>query len=353
MKIGLMKADKLRKRAAGFILAGIFLAGLSGCHKKADTNTAFYYWKTTLQLDTVQQSLLKNVAGNRLYLRFFDVVWDEKEKQPMPNAVLNVKGPADHLQICPVVYITNKTMENTSPSGADSLAMKVDKLLKKLAGKNHITYRQVQIDCDWTTTTRAVYFSFLKSFKRYSQLPLEATIRLHQVKYLALTGVPPADKGLLMFYNMGKVSADPDARNSIYNKEDAEKYMTYLQHYPLPLDVALPLFSWSLQIRSGKVVQIYGKIGQRQLGDKSCFEQTKKPGVHRAIKSFYLEGIYIKTDDLFKLEEVNSELLNDAAKQAAEYLPKLEKRNIIYYELSTIASLSLREKDFQKISAHF
>lgn len=324
-----------------------------GCKKNNGAKTAFYYWKTSFQLDNRQSSLLKDAAENHLYLRFFDVVWNEQQKQVVPNAILNMNQTDKELQICPVIYITNKTFEHTSLKDADSLAMKVDKLLKKLAEKKHIGYQTVQIDCDWTVTTRAVYFSFLKSFKKYNKRPLEATIRLHQVKYLALTGVPPVDKGLLMFYNMGKVSPDLNAPNSIYNAADAEKYVAYLQHYPLPLDIALPLFSWSLQIRAGKVIQIYGKIGRKELQDKSNFELAEKPNVYRALKSFYLEGIYIKTDDFFKLESVNLELLDRAAKQAAEYLPRLEKRNIIYYELSAIDSEALRKEDFQKISAHF
>jgi len=54
--------------------------------------------------------------------------------------------------------------------------------------------------------------------------------------------VPPVDKGLLMFYNMGKISPDLNARNSIYNRADAEAYLESLPNYRLSLDVALPVF---------------------------------------------------------------------------------------------------------------
>jgi hypothetical protein len=331
----------------------LFLLSLSACTKKHETRTSFYYWKTSFQLNTHQKSLLKNTAGNRLYLRFFDVVWDEQQKQVLPHAILKMNQSGQGLQICPVVYITNKALEHTTAAQTDSLAIKIAQLLKKLAEKNNISYQAVQIDCDWTVSTKDSYFSFLKSFKKYSKKPLEATIRLHQVKYFDLTGVPPVDKGLLMFYNMGKVSADLNSRNSIYNAPDAEKYVVYLQHYPLPLAIALPLFSWSVHIRDGKVIQIYSKLRKKELGDTTNFRPAQQQNIYRAVKSFYLQGIYIKTNDLFKLEDINSDQLQDAAKQAAKYLPVLKNRNIIYYELSTIDSTSFQEKDFQEISAYF
>lgn len=326
----------------------------AGCkQRQTDAQTAFYYWKTTLELDSGQTALLKHAAEGRLYLRLFDVAWDAERGQALPNAIVSIRQPLKGLKICPVIYLTNKTFEKTKLADADSLAFRVNELLKRTAAKNQFNYQAIQIDCDWTAGTRERYFAFLKAFKKYSQQPLEATIRLHQIKYPDKTGIPPVDKGLLMFYNMGKISASLKAGNSIYNAEDAEKYLATLSRYPLPLDLALPIFSWAIHIREGRVIQLYGKIGRKQLEVTTDFEIGPGKNVYRAIHSFYLEGLYLQTGDLLKLEEINLKELNQAAKQVSGHMAPLKKRNIIYYELSTINLSSLSEKDFQEVSAHF
>ncbi len=78
-----------------------------------------------------------------------------------------------------------------------------------------IKCRALQIDCDWTTKTAPKYFYFLQQIREKldahedggtfaSLAMLSATIRLHQVKYPEKSGMPPVDKGVLMFYNMGE-----------------------------------------------------------------------------------------------------------------------------------------------------
>lgn len=340
-------------KVTGFGILGVWLVLFASCNKKSTAHTAFYSWKSSLELDTTQKTLLKNIADNHLYLRLFDVVWNEQLKMAVPEAVVSIRQSTKNLVICPVIYITNKTFEHTNISEADTLALKVNRLADKLAEKYHLNYSHVQIDCDWTSGTKDNYFAFLRSLKKYSHKQLEATIRLHQIKYPDRTGVPPADKGLLMFYNMGKLSADPDAPNSIYNAEDAQQYVGSLSRYPLKLDIALPLFSWSIQTRAGRIIQLYGKISKKQLSVTDNFEPLKNRNVYRARKSFYLEGIYVKTDDLFKLEEITAETLHQAARQASKYLAPLENRNIIYYEISSVNFSALHAKDIPQVSAHF
>ncbi|MBB6499259.1 hypothetical protein [Pedobacter cryoconitis] len=345
----------LRKTGfVGFIICCLVLSCVVGCKKKKSTaRTAFYYWKTTFTLDKTQSSLLKAAADNRLYLRFFDVAWNDTRKEVLPVGIITLKQNVREFRITPVIYITNKIFENLAVDQVTPLAQKVNQLVNDIAGQNHIPYQSIQIDCDWTIGTKNRYFAFLKAFKSLNKKSLEATIRLHQVKYADRTGVPPVDKGLLMFYNMGKISANLKQANSIYNAADAEKYVRYLPTYKLPLDIALPLFSWTIQIREGKVIQIYGKIGQKELADKTNFEQTAQPNIYKANKSFYLSGIYIRENDLLKLEILTQKQLNEAAGQVSRHLAHLEKRNIIYYELSTIAASALEAKDLEEVSAHF
>lgn len=348
-------------KTACFYILSILSLYLEGCQQKNTADTAFYYWKTTFFLDQQQKEFLRKTGNNHLFLRFFDVTWNEQLHEAIPNGVIDIHTPIHHLKVSPVVYITNQTFQNMDAKDSDSLAFKVNRLLNQIAVAQHINYTLVQIDCDWTMGTRKKYFSFLKAFKQFNGKQLQATIRLHQIKYPERTGVPPVDKGLLMFYNMGKISAGLNTPNSIYNQKDAAAYIGSLSNYRLPLDVALPAFSWAIQIRGAEVVQLYGKIGLADLAAVQNFEPIKKGTgkiaenvfVYKSRKSFYLKGIYIKKDDLFKLETMDAVSIDQAAAQVAKKLRPLENRNIIYYELSSISASSLYEKDIQKITAHF
>lgn len=324
----------------------------ASCKKPGAASTAFYYWKTSFSLNEKQADLLKQ-TGNNTYIRFFDVSWNDKQQRAYPNAVVQlIEIPAD-LNITPVIYITNKTFENITDTAVSTLAGHCNKLINDLAQEKKISYTKVQVDCDWSLSTRAKYFSFLIAFKKLNQKQLEATIRLHQVKFKDRTGVPPADRGVLMFYNMGKLNAGLHQPNSIYNSDDADKYIAYLNTYPLKLDIALPLFSWSIHIRDGRVIQVYGKIGHRQLTDQAHFEPLAGEANYRAKTSFFLEGIYIKQNDIFKLEETDGNTLDAAAKQLAKHLPEQKHTTIIYYELANIDPEKFNAETIRQVSARF
>lgn len=323
------------------------------CKKNSAASTAFYYWKQDFKADETQTSLLKNSESSKLYIRFFDIKWDAGTGRPYPEAIVRFNESPSLQNIVPVVFITNQTFEKLGKDGIDSLVVKSNTLLKKLAQKQGIVYQAIQIDCDWTISTKESYFSFLKSLKTISKKKLESTIRLHQVKYQFKTGVPPVDRGVLMFYNMGKLSADPAALNSIYNAKDAASYVSSLPNYLLPLDIALPVFSWSLQIREGKIIQVYGKIGRTELSNRRNFKPMVQKNVYQALNSFFMGGIYIKAGDLFKLEESNKDTLDQAAEQLAAHLNKKDKRTIIYYELGNLDLSAFKATDFKEISAYF
>ncbi|UOE48958.1 hypothetical protein MTO98_31640 [Mucilaginibacter sp. SMC90] len=334
-----------------YIIVTVLLSAAS-CRKPGNASTAFYYWKTGFSLNQQQAALLKQ-TGNNAYIRFFDVSWNEKEQRSYPNAVVQLNEIPVGINITPVIYITNKTFENTADTTLATLAGHCNKLINALAEEKKINYTKVQIDCDWSLSTRFKYFNFLAAFKKLNQKQLEVTIRLHQVKFKERTGVPPADRGVLMFYNMGKLNAGLHQPNSIYNEEDAGKYIDYLSTYPLKLDIALPLFSWSIHIRNDRVIQVYGKIGRPQLADHSHFEPIEGPANYRAVTSFFMDGIYVKQNDIFKLEETGANTLKTAAKQVMQHLPKQQQTTIIYYELANINLAKFNQETITQISARF
>ncbi len=343
------------KRLLGSIstlLSALLLAFVS-CKKDSHPSTAFYYWKSTFQLNKSQEEIVRQATQGKLYVRFFDVNWNEKTSKPFPDAVIHFKQPVKKLTIIPVIYIRNKTFEVIKDADIDSLAFHCNKLVNSISSSQNINYTSIQLDCDWTLATRQKYFTFLKSFKDINHKTIEVTIRLHQAKYKQQAGVPPVDKGVLMFYNMGKLNANLEQQNSIYNEADAAPYIPYLKDYPLPFDVALPLFSWSIQIRNKKALQVYGQIKRVELDNQDNFVLVEKDHIYRAKRSIFLRGVYIKQNDIFKLEETTINSLHAAAQQLTNNLPAQKNRNIIYYELSNLNTSIFKAADLREVSAYF
>lgn len=189
-------------------------------------------------------------------------------------------------------------------------------------------WREIQFDCDWTASTRDAFFLFLKKMKQ--RLPentqLSATIRLHQYKFPDKTGVPPVERGMLMFYNTGDID-NPDAGNSIFRPEDVRKYLTGApKDYPLPLDLALPVFSWALVFRDGELWKIIPEVPESELNDAARFVKMQISTASLSFqtptfiiqKGTFLSGHYLRPGDLLKVEKVTPDLLCEAARFAAQ-----------------------------------
>lgn len=215
---------------------------------KRQVTTAFYHWKTTVALSHEDSTMLHETGCKKLYVNFFDVIPNgdtAKFKYPaVPGA--HTEGlselPKD-MEIIPVIYVTNEAILKMDSAEIPLMAEKISRKLSRFVKWGGIdSIRELQIDCDWTHRSRDRYFYLLKEIKRISQVPvLSATIRLYQYKYFKKTGVPPVDKGVLMFYHMNAVR-DYDSKELILDVEEGKKYLTSAV-YPLQLDYALPLFS--------------------------------------------------------------------------------------------------------------
>ena len=301
----------------------IVLLSLYGCRKQTPERS-FYYWKTTFHLSAGEEKYLSDLNVHKLYLRLFDVDWDETKGNATPAGKISfVSKPTPSLDFIPVVYIVNKTLQKTSPEAINDLASRILNLSKNLMSSNNLKFTELQIDCDWTESTRDKYFqllTFLKKELAKSNQTLSATIRLHQVKYASITGIPPVHRGMLMYYNMGKIDA-MSARNSIYNKEDASKYVAYVSKYPLPLDVALPAFSWGIHIRGDKVVDLLNNMSPLDFKNNTNFKPADSTQLV-VDSSLFFRGFYFMKNDLIKMEEVTPTLCLQAAQQLTDKLQK-------------------------------
>lgn len=303
------------------LVAGLAWAGYA--RRAVPTNAperAFYYWRTTWTLSDVERDALATLGVRRLYVRVFDV--ESAVNGPRAIAKLDLaeaSALSSELEIVPVVYLHNEVLQHVEPGSVRLLAELVWHEVQTAAGQLPAP-KELQLDCDWSDSTRERYFALLGDLR--AALPqgttLSATIRLHQIKFRERTGVPPVERGMLMFYNMGSFGADADSR-AIFDPEQAERYLARLAEYPLPLDAALPIWSWTLQLRNEQVegllqatdpAELEGKGFLRRL-DSTRFEVTR---------STFLHGHLLRAGDQLKGEVTGPEQTQAAAALLANHL---------------------------------
>ncbi len=295
---------------------------------------AFYYWKSVFTITAFEQQRLDSLQVNLVYLKFFDVDWNEVTRQAVPVAKLRVPDTSSlrTLEVVPTIFITNACFEQLAMEDVNGLAQKIHSLLSSMLHLNGIPpVNEIQVDCDWTAGTREKYFDFLHHFKSVSNCTVSATIRLHQVKYPERSGIPPADKGLLMCYNMGNLKSS-GTTNSIIETKELKKYTGRLRNYPLPLDVGLPLFDWMVLYRQ----QLYkGLIDHLPAADFTNTFSVRNGNTIRLLKDTLVKGYAFKQGDVLRYEQSEIDEVISAAREINKQL-KNSPRTISLYHLDAV-----------------
>ncbi|MCM1292360.1 MAG: hypothetical protein NC111_02960 [Bacteroides sp.] len=237
----------------------------SSCLHEAATPTentspnSVYFWKSIVNLSDGETQFLKDNNVGRVYLRFFDIRDDYREG-PVPDAeVYTYKSDfPSGTEIVPCVFITLEAIEDMGGIEKEFAKKIYDRIDSKCKDGN-ITLNEIQLDCDWTASTRKTFFTLCDEMKKLTSAnnqKLSSTIRLHQLSQPA----PNVDKGVLMVYNVGELK-NPEETNSILRSDIVKKYLDKAPKYQLPLDVAYPIFSWGVVFNGtafGKLTNIDG-----------------------------------------------------------------------------------------------
>lgn len=339
-------------RSLTFSLIFLIIIQLAACFskkEKAPITPAFYHWQTEVSFSNFEKNYLDEFPIQKLYLKFFDV--DKEGGQIVPKAAIYGDSMSIILKnktIVPTVFITNRTLKDISTVQNVDLSQKITTKINALAEKNNLTFQEIQLDCDWTLTTKAAYFDLIKNIRQ--QLPntvkISATIRLHQIKFAEKTGIPPVDRGMLMYYNMGDLEK-MDTENSIIDNQIGEQYLKNATDYPLELDIALPIFAWGVLFRDGRMIRLINDLRQADLVDTSHFEMVD--ATHFTIKkSTYLKGYYLYEGDEIRLENSPQSLVENAAKLLSPVLNENE-RNVVFYHLDSTNLRTFPIENLKKI----
>jgi hypothetical protein len=323
----------------GFIIC-LFLS----CQQKEKPTISFYYWKTIFRLSPKEKNTLSTNQVKRLYIRYFDIDLSPETQKAYPKSPIRFEETTSNFEVIPVIYIKNKVMLNPKLNVLD-LAKKTNDFIQQINTKNNINVQEIQIDCDWTLTSKDNYLRFIEAFKKVSHKKLSATIRLHQIKYFEKTKIPNVDRGVLMYYNMGKIA--PDSLNSIYDRNIANRYLSSLKNYPLPIDIALPIYSWGIHIRDRKIIGLRNKIDLNKLKNNSSFVLTKD-NWFTVTNSNFRDGTYYKKNDLLKIETITSTNLLEMATDLEENTVQNPKE-IIFYDLDEFNIKNYDTALFEKI----
>ncbi|MCC6462605.1 MAG: hypothetical protein IT260_19210 [Saprospiraceae bacterium] len=338
------------------LIAGLLLlaAGSPGCRSKArQLRPAFYHWQTQLDLSATETALLDSTGCQTLFVKLLDIGKDPASGDIRPYSLLRVGAANGWMgkRIVGCAFLTNEVFKNISAAQTDALAQKTAEALLRIGRPFWPADAafEIQFDCDWTGSTRAAYFSFLNKIRPLlpKNTTLSATIRLHQYKFPNQTGVPPTDRGMLMLYNTGDID-DWAENNSIFETAAAQKYLQGApDRYPLPLDVALPLFAWALVYRDDELWKIIPEPDLPAFADTSRFEpvtpdgwpsgrpQDNKMAFRFGIrKSTFLGGHYLRPGDLIRVERIDSASLREAAQLAAG-LPLATDAAVAFFHLDS------------------
>lgn len=327
-------------------LISVFLLLLACGKDSHEVKASFYYWKTNFLLNEAEQQVLDSLKVEKLYIRYFDVAL--KGDMAIPVMPILFEKDIPRQEIVPVIYIKNEVMLNQKVNLND-LADKVLDYIHQINKKNNITIREIQLDCDWSLDSKDRFFSLLNFLEQKEDVLFSSTIRLHQVKYHQKTGVPNVDRGVLMYYNMGIIATD--SLNSIYDRKIAHTYITSLSHYPLHLDIALPIYSWIVHSRQNKIIRLISRVRRQDIEQQKAFRKIDNTRFEVMVSGNYF-GQYFKKEDQIKLESISAKELQEMISDLEEHLAD-PPNEIIFYDLDA-SNINAYEKDeFKKLVNSF
>ena len=221
-------------------------------------HNSIYHWRTTFALDSAERTFIEHHNIDRIYLRMFDVALEQNYETALPEIVpiattLFADTVPANCEVVPVVYITLKALKAMWGKEAEYANLIIERIKAMCSYNNCGAIKELQLDCDWTQTTKVNYTKLcgiMKDSLRKENIALSITVRLHQLQ----EDPPPATRAVLMLYNTGALK-DFETHNSILDIEDVKPYVKTMV-YPIPLSYAYPFFSWGVKFKDQEFVAI-------------------------------------------------------------------------------------------------
>ena len=339
----------MKKAQIMLILVGIFL---SSCRKEhvVVPSRAFYYWKHQYKTTPYEDSEVTSLDISKIYVKFFDVTLSENGPVPVAVTGFDSASIRTDMEYVPVIFISQAVILHTENKMLYSLAKDIVNQTLGVAGRRiHLT--EIQLDCDWAEHSRDKYFilvSLIRKLVAPRNIITSCTVRLHQVKYKEAAGIPPCDRGMLMFYNMSDWRK-LETRNSIFDPEEAEKYINYIKDYPLKLDVALPIFRWAIGYRDESFLAILDGVTSNRLKANNIF--AADGARFKVLRDTFAFGAALHAGDIIRPESCDAKTIASFSSRISSMLPD-EERSFALYHLDSTTLSQYSHEDLESLFPH-
>ena len=320
---------------------------LFSCEQDKDQVTqGIYVWserRSYEYLDTAELKFVHRHQVKKIYCKLTDVVWDEAS-HATPEDIRDL--PYDptlntFVSVVPCIFFTNEVMLKSSPEELRYIAEKIAMRL----GNEKVNYKEIQIDCDWSAQSKEHYFFFLKTLQSLLRgTKISVTLRLYQYRYPDKAGVPPAARAMLMLYNF-KSPQVLSQGNTIFDKAEALKYLSD-KKYPLPLDFALPSFSWNLLYDAHGM--FLGFIKNTNLHEDHNLFSPIHDHQFVCLADTVVEGLYLRKGNILKKEYISMKELEQARALVTAF-KNTDMYTLALFDLSTQTQTLINADTDEKI----
>ena len=281
---------------------------------------SIYHWKTSFDIDAAEVAFIEQHDIKRIYMRMFDVAVEydfiNSKNDAVPIATTKFLSEIpEGVEVVPVTYITIEALRIMAGKEKKFATLIVDRLLAMASYNNCGNIREIQLDCDWTASTKDSYNLLCQHVKQAIEskgIALSVTVRLHQLREDA----PPVDRGVLMLYNTGALK-NPETQNSILNIDDVKPYIRPMR-YPLPLDYAYPAFGWGVKFEDNKFVSIVAADAKTTKPEEYVRYERPAPSTILAVKALVEQNLGKPASGNIIYHMDNSQLKNYTNDEIAE-----------------------------------
>lgn len=328
---------------------------LFSCENEAgDIQRGFYYWKGG-DMSITEANSLKELSGERLHIKLFEVTIDAEEGIiPVSKSYMEIPDSlSKELEIIPTIFIENEVIARSTEMELEELAENIiylnekyldEKLIQE--GGKKLNSHEIQIDCDWMESSKDKYFFFLRVLKKLTDKTISCTLRLYPYKFTDRMGIPPVDRVMLLCYNLLNPNGNSD-KNSILDLNELKKYVETDKDYPLPIDIALPVYSNCFKY-------VNGQFDEAVHGIPGALESVCLPsddGLWFTVEAdTVLNYSFYKKGQRVKIERVSSEDLLKACEIISDNISLSEGATITLYHLD---EQELKQYDHETLDSVF
>ncbi|UBM57874.1 hypothetical protein LAG90_13775 [Marinilongibacter aquaticus] len=327
----------------------LFVLILFSCHREKShlqIEKGIYHWKSSYSPKANSLAQCARLGIEKQYIRLFDIDWLNGKAEALSILHFDQAAPENFV---PVIYITNRVFRQLPAADIEHFAKQVAQKIETFAQKHAFKFQEIQLDCDWSESTRNAYFQFSKVFK--SQFPesltLSATIRLHQIKFMEKTGIPPIDRGILMLYNVGDWRR-LETKNSLFDPEIIDQYISRIPEYPIPLDIALPIYSQLIVYRQKRFFSFLKNTEIENLKKHLTLEKLEETNYWQVIENGHFDQKSFRPGDTVREEHVAFATLRAVQKAVLKGIQNKTCR-VILFDLDENSLSHYSEKEYNTL----